>query len=128
MNHLTAAELRDVYDENGGDATRIAAALGIDKIELAERVTLPPSSGYRRRRQPPADLGKDYFRQHIVSARHTDHSTWPSEDEVKIEEARAKYEAGTHDICQGRDRNWFVLYCVPLQTRVGARKFFRLDL
>lgn len=124
MNQVSPERLREVYNENDGDPIKVAAALGLEPSELAARLTLAPVP-VTRRRKPPADIGKDYFRQFIVSVRHAEHPLWPKDDEAKIEEARAKYEAGTHDICQGRDRDWFVLYCVPLKKRVGARKFFR---
>lgn len=120
---ITQERLREIYDECGGDAGLIREKLGLTQLELATVTTaslMPP-----RRRQPPHDVGKNYFRSYIVSVRHAEHATWPREDESKIEDARMKYEAGTHTICQGRDRDWFVLYCVPLSQRVGARKFFR---
>lgn len=124
QEQLTLEQLRDIYDECGGDPVKVSARLGISATELAERASLAPASNPRRR-EPPADLGQPYFRQHIVSVRHVDRPEWPKEDLSKIEDARAKYEAGTHTICQNRDRNFFVLYCVPLRQRVGARKFFR---
>lgn len=124
MSQVSSERLREVYDENGGDPVKVAAALGLSPNELAARLTLAPVPVVSRRK-PPADIGKPYFRAHIVAVRHAEHPLWPKEAEAKIEEARAKYEAGTHTICQGRDRDWFVLYCVPLKKRVGARKFFR---
>lgn len=121
---LSYEELREIYEECGGDPKRVAEALGISASELAERA-IPAPVSLSSRRKPPEDLGHEYFRPFIVSKRHADHTYWPREDESKIEEARAKYEAGTHEICQQRDRDWFVLFCVPRKTRVGARKFFR---
>lgn len=124
MNQISQEDLRKIYDECGGDPSLISEKLGLTKLELASQVITTPIASPRRR-QPPVDVGKDYFRRYIVSVRHADHPTWPKEDEAKIEDARAKYEAGSHTMCQGRDRDWFVLYCVPLKQRVGARKFFR---
>lgn len=126
MSEVSSEKLRELYNEHGGDTAKLAAALGLSAEELAGAVAPAPVPSYRRK-VPPADLGHDYFRAFIVSRRHADYSQWPAEDEAAIEEARAKYEAGTHTICQQRDRNWFVLFCVPLKTRVGARKFFRTD-
>ena len=126
MNQFSPEDLRKVYDENNGDLHAIAGALGISPSELATNAT-PALTTPARRRQPPADIGKPYFLKYRVSVRHADWSMWPSDDQSKIEQARAKYEAGTHTMCQGRDGDWFVLYCVPLQQRVGARKFFRTE-
>lgn len=120
---ISQERLREIYDECGGDSRLISERLGLTQLQLANATTaslMPP-----RRRQPPGDVGVDYFRSYIVSVRHADHPTWPREDEGKIDDARMKYEAGTHTMCQARDRGWFVLYCVPLKQRVGARKFFK---
>lgn len=121
MHPPSPEKLREIYDEHGGDLEAVAAVLGVDLPEHVIPTPIPLPS----RRQPPADLGKAELRQYIVSKRHADHAAWPKEDEAKIEDARAAYEAGTHEMCQGRDRNWFVLYLIPRQKRAGARKFFR---
>lgn len=126
MSQVSSERLREVYTEHGGDPVKVAAALGLSTQDLAARLTIAPVP-VSRRRKPPADVGKDYFRSYIVSIRHAEHTHWPEADLSKIEQARANYEAGTHEICQGRDRDWFVLYCVPRKTRVGARKFFRTE-
>lgn len=118
--------LREIYDECGGDASKVADRLNLSREELAERYTAPPTPPARRRK-PPADLGKDYYRKHIVSVRHAENPVWPKEDEEKIEKARADYESGTHEMCQGRDRDWFVLYSVPRRKRTGPRKFFTVQ-
>lgn len=125
MQITNVEELRKLYDQHGGDRDAVATALGISPEELSERVQ-PAPFNMTRRRQPPADLGHYYFRKYIVSYRHADHAVWPKDDEAAIEEARAKYEAGTHELCQQRDRNWFVLFCVPRVKRTGARKFFQV--
>lgn len=124
MNQISPERLREIYDRCGGDAALIGKELGISHLELANQV-IPPNLMPSRIRKPPTNVGVDYFRQYIVSIKHADHSTWPQADFQAIEEARSKYEAGTHTMTQARDRDWFVLYCVPLKQRVGARKFFR---
>lgn len=124
-NLLTPEELRRIYEECGGDTSLLAQRLNLSREELATRVTPAPTPPARRS-SPPADLGKDYFRKYIVSVRHCENPLWPWADQDKIEDARNKYEAGTHEMCQGRDRDWFVLYCIPRKKRCGARKFFQV--
>lgn len=125
---LTQEELREIYDECGGDVSRIAARLGVSFADYPAAIT-PPNPG--RRRSPPRDIGhrqKDGWPdpKYIVSIRHCD-GAWPSEDQDKIDKARADYEAGSHEMCQGRDRGWFVLFSIPRKKRCGARKFFQME-
>jgi hypothetical protein len=117
---LTSDErvVRELYEQHGGDVGRVAQHLGLG-------VYAPPPVNYSRRRTPPADVGKATLRKFMVSVRHVDSPLWPSEDEGKIEQARSDYEAGSHEMCQGRDlRGWFCLYSIPRKKRAGARKFF----
>ncbi len=113
-------ELQRLHNEYGGDVSKIAAALGLE----AETTVLAAPKTRQRRLERPNDLGKESIRKYIISARHASFSTWPSQDWDKIETARAGYEAGTHEMVQGRDRDWFVQYCIPRKVRTGARKFF----
>lgn len=113
-------ELKRLHEEYGGDTTAVAAHLGLSPTEGRPLTR-------RRKVRPPSDLGKESMRKWIVTARHAEHSTWPTEDQDKIEDARSKYEAGTHEMCQGRDRDWFILYLIPRKTRTGARKFFNVS-
>lgn len=77
------------------------------------------------RRQIPTDLGRPEVRSFMVAHRHVDAPVWPTEFEGKIQDARRKYEEGTHEMCQGRDlRGYFVLYLIPRRVRAPARKFF----
>ena len=123
----TTDEVRTVYAECGGDLEQVAVRLGIPYAEIASLQEVDFSPTPTRRRAPPADLGVDLppDRKYIVSRRHSDNPVWPREDQKKIEEARAAYEAGTHEIVTGRDRGWLLLYCIPRATRAGARKFFQ---
>lgn len=115
---LSDEELSKLYEEYGGDLVAVAQRLNID---VPERPTYVPR---RRTLTAPVDLGRPELRRYRVSAKHTSWSTWPVVDQDKIDDARAKYEAGTHEMCQGRDGDWFVLYLIPRKKRAGARKFF----
>lgn len=115
-------EIRELYEECGGDINLVAVRLGLP----ATAPTPPPY--YRRRQPPPPNLGREELRKYIVSARHVDSPVWPLEDEGKLEDARAAYEAGSHEMCQGRDkRGWIIQYLIPRRKRAGARKFFTME-
>jgi hypothetical protein len=114
-------DVQTLYDQHGGDMKEIAAALGVPFQQEMKDTPAP------RRRVPPADLGASLRpdRKYIVSRRHADNPVWPREDQRKIEDARALYEAGTHEMITGRDRDWFILYSIPRQIRAETRKFFQ---
>lgn len=117
-------QLREIYDECDRDLTKVASRLGISLTDLADLVAPSPTPAPRRRK-PPADIGRESMRKHIVSVRHAEVPVWPAGDLDKIEKAREDYCAGTHEMCQGRDRDWFVLYLIPRKRRTPARPFFR---
>lgn len=119
----------DIYRRHGGDLTKVAAEMGLsysDFVAGPGAALAPPPPPAPRRRPPPDDLGATLApdRKYIVSRRHAENPHWPKEDQTKIEKARANYEAGTHEMITGRDREWFILYSIPRANRTGARKFF----
>ncbi|MFN4091654.1 MAG: hypothetical protein ACK4FG_02005 [Brevundimonas sp.] len=118
---FTPEELKKLHEDYGGDIEKVALAVGVTAPAQPTPMTRP------RRLQRPAELGNPNLRRYIVSARHVEFSTWPSQDEEKILQARANYEAGTHEMCQGRDQDWFILYSIPRKVRTGARKFFHME-
>jgi len=126
----TTEELTKLYTECGGDLQKVADHLGLPYAEFASKFgadLAPPATPPARRRPPPSDLGAALppNRKFIVAFRHADNPLWPRDSQRKIDQARLDYEAGTHEMCQGRDRDWFVLYSIPRKQRTGARKFFQ---
>jgi len=121
---ITQEELRKIYEECGGDLQKISARLGVPLNEFPNTIMPPSHAG--RRRIPPADIGHRPgwpSPKHIVAVRYCDGS-WAISDQDKIDKAREHYEAGTHEMVTGRDRDWFVLFSIPRKKRCGARKFF----
>ena len=113
-------DVQTLYDQHGGDLREIAAKLG---VPFEPETVASPT----RRRSPPADLGASLRpdRKYIVSRRHADNPVWPREDQRKINEARAQYEAGSHEMITGRDRDWFILYSIPRSNQAAKRTFFQ---
>lgn len=42
-----------------------------------------------------------------------------------IAEARKQYEAGTHEMCTGRDGDWLILYAIPRAVVTPRPNYFR---
>ena len=127
---LDLDQLKVIYADCDSSLELTAETLGMTYSEFALKwgflLAPPPKTLAANRRTPPSDLGQDWCRKHTVSIRHAQNPEWPKADLSKIEAARALYERGTHEVVTGRDRDWFTLYCIPRQTRTGARKFFQV--
>lgn len=123
-------QVRDLYNECGGDLEQVAARLGLPYSEFVSKFgaeVAPASTPPARRRPPPSDLGHREGApnpQYIVAVRHADNPMWPPEYDAAIAVARANYEAGTHEMVQGRDRGWFIQYSIPRKKRTETRRFF----
>lgn len=130
MNTQSPEQLKEIYDECGGNLELVAERLGMsfNDFRASAALALVPAPRQERpsRRTAPDDLGNPNLRKHIVAIRHAEHTSWPKKHQRAIEDARLAYEAGTHTMCQGRDRNWFILYLIPLRVRVAPRQFFRM--
>ena len=46
---------------------------------------------------------------------------------LPIQQARAAYEAGTHDMATGRDGKWLILYSIPLASKMPRPNYFQLE-
>jgi hypothetical protein len=55
--------------------------------------------------------GRPELEKYLVATKHANDSWDNSTPELK--HARARYEAGTHEMCQGRDGDNIILYCIP---------------
>ena len=123
LKTVSQDRLREIYEEEGGDLARMAVRLSVAMPVLAA----PNPTPVARRRAPPAEIGQPNLRKYTVSTRNCQTPLWPSQDYEKIATARRKYEAGTHEMCQGRDGEWFILYLIPRNKRVAPRRFFSLE-
>lgn len=118
VTNLTDEEFKALYEECGGDPQRIASHLGVTLPNISPFAPFNP-----RRRQPPENIGNPKLKHRIVSIRHS-MTDWPLADLEKINRARKLYDDGTHEICQGREGDWFILYCIPRKVRTSPRKYF----
>lgn len=125
-SELTTEKLREIYRECDGDLSKVASRLGMSQEAMLNYIAPQPSPP-RRTRLAPNDPGRASLRQYIVSMRHVDVPEWPVKDRNKIDRARTDYENGTHEMFQGKDRGWYILYSQPRKRRVVQRKFFRSE-
>lgn len=106
--------------------SRVAHQYGLDYAELksfvlrhhAANVVVLPT-----RAADPSCLGREELREHIISYKLVD-AAWPAADFDKINKARMQYDAGTHEMCQGRDGGTLILYLIPRKHPTQPRVYF----
>jgi len=102
---------------------KVARNLGLDIrliLPIADEMAGTPRV---QREETHGGFGRPELREHLV-ARKRAGDTWDNTD-PRIADARAAYEAGTHDMATGRDGDWLILYSIP-QRRVTPRPdYFR---
>lgn len=64
--------------------------------------------------------GRPELEQFIVASRRAMAGVWDN-DSTEIRDARAAYEAGTHEMATGRDGPWLILYCIPRRYPATGR-------
>lgn len=68
--------------------------------------------------------GRPELLPYLAARRKVSDPSWDN-DSVEIQQARADFEAGTHNMVTGRDGNWLLMYMIP-QERVTPRPdYFR---
>src|SRR5690606_36861682 len=101
----------------------VAAQLDIPYSEFVSRYApaiAPAAQAPAPRRPPPADVGHMLAprQKHLIAVRHVDSGIWPQEYQGVIAKARRDYEAGTHEMVQGKDpRGWYVLFSIPRKKK-----------
>jgi len=113
----------------GGNLSKVARVLGVDYFALKSRFGPTTTSGppFRPALGPePADirtLGRPGFEQFVIAIKRQG-GTWPEKYREVIEDARRKFDAGTHEMFQTPNNGWVVLYLIPRLRPTKRRNFF----
>lgn len=102
---------------------KVARNLGIDLRSVLEIADKTGGSSRTSREEQFEGEGRPELRQFLV-ARKRAHHEWDNEDPL-IAQARADYEAGTHEMATGRDGDWLILYSIPRNRPQPRPNYFR---
>lgn len=118
----------DELRRTNGNLSKVARTLGIDYFALrtkygqqVRQVPFRPALG-----REPVDirvLGKPGLEQYVIAVKRAG-SVWPTKYAAIIEDARRKYDAGTHEMYQGVNKGWVVLYLEPRMVPDSPRNYF----
>jgi hypothetical protein len=100
----------------GWDFTRVARMYGVT-IQFLQREFYTEAENLKT-------PGNPRLAKHLVSLRTVDSDCWPERDAVKIDQARADYDAGKVEMCQGKADGFFLLYAIPRKVLASRRQFF----
>lgn len=111
----------------GGNISKVARHLGLDYYALREQARKDAGLDFVRATEPePEDirtLGRPGFRVFVIAVKPKG-SAWPAKYADVINEARRKFDAGTHDMYQTSNGGWVVQYLIPLANKREACRFF----
>jgi hypothetical protein len=129
-NSATTSLIKEEIKRTGGNLSKVARALGLDYYALLDqrkremstrRVGITPVSG-----PIPDDfrtLGREGHQHNVIAVKRQGEG-WPERFTAAIAEAREKYDAGTHEMCQTTEFGWVVQYLIPRLKPAPRRKFF----
>lgn len=117
--------LRTLKTENY-NYSKVAKAFGLPFDAL--RKHFPQNSHYQLEERIPLpsdirDLAREPLRQFVIAVKPAG-GAWPEKYKDVIAEARRKFDAGTHEMCQGKRGGWTIQYLIPRWVRVPRRRYF----
>lgn len=127
ISKLIDEELKRTND----NVSKVARAFGLDYFALKDRqqrlATAARSTGVHPALGPIPDdisvLGRTGFQHNVVAVKRQG-DAWPERFSAAIADARAKFDAGTHEMFQTSDNGWVVQYLIPRLKVTARRRFF----
>ena len=101
---------------------RAARALNIS-LDRVKRVVGQKDYHVEKRPAQYGGRGRPELEQYIVATKNADES-WPIDSE-ELAVCRAQFEAGTHEMCQGRDGDTIIQYSIPRATPQPRHNHFK---
>ena len=115
MTDSTSALKKEIARQ-GGDISKAARGLGYNYFAASKRFTQTAPD-----REP--ELGRAELRKYIIAHTRADRG-WSIFQQTILEDARKKYDAGTHEMCQGRDGRIIIQYLIPRLIPTKPRRYF----
>ncbi len=126
-NNLEESLIAEAMKESGGNVSAVARRLGLNYYALRERQMPEYNLTFPRASTPePEDirtLGKSGLERYVIAVKPRG-TGWPVKYKTTIEDARKKFDAGTHDMYQTNFQGWVVQYLIPLLYPRKACRYF----
>ena len=125
MSNLIDSTIKDM----DGNLSKVARVLGIDYFALKDREAqkMVPTSYPVPSSPRPVDiktLGREHARRYVIAVRPRG-ALWSPQDRNVLNDARRKFDAGTHEMFQTTEpTGWVVQYLIPRLVPTKPRRFF----
>lgn len=124
QNELLREEIKKCH----GNLSRVARNLGLPYSLVLQKVAPRPSVLMSPTFGPePTDIrtaAKPGFEQWVIAVKRVG-CGWPDKYNDVIQDARRKFDQGTHEMFQSNTRGWVVQYLVPRKGATAPRRFFK---
>lgn len=128
--NTTYSLIDEELKRTGGNLSKVARGLGLNYFALKERQLLAQlnrKTGVHPAKGPePEDittLGCPGWELNVIAVKRQGEA-WPKKYAAVIEDARRKFDEGTHEMYQTSDKGWVVQYLIPRLRPVARRTFF----
>lgn len=120
--------IRSELRSKGYNISQTAKSLGLDYKDLKDEFGIKHDPIVRPKGPMPIDyqsLGKANMRKFVIAVKPNG-GVWPQQFYNAIQDGRRKYDAGTHEMCQGKRKDgWIVLYLIPrVEVRPPRARYF----
>lgn len=115
MQNLANA-LREELKATNGRLTKAARNLNFDVRAAHLRLGAGGST-------PTIQKGREELRKYAIAYRPAT-GEWPRVFKEALADARRKFDAGTHEMVQGRDGHYIIQYLIPRLVPTKPRRFF----
>lgn len=120
--------IREELKRTGGNFSKVARTLGLDFYSFAKQYRPMAVTPFVAPTGPePEDirvLGKEGFRGWVIAVKRGG-SAWPEKYAAVLQDARDKFDNGTHEMFQTNTRGWVVQYLIPRKRSIQRKPFFR---
>lgn len=124
---FTDSHIREELKRCNYDISKAARQLGIPFEALNKKYGVLITPIVIPKEPIPADiksLGKEGLKEFVIAVK-ANTSPWPLRFFAAIRDARVKYDKGTHEMCQQkRTDGWIVLYLIPRGMPIRRDPYF----
>lgn len=122
----TTELITETMKESGDNLSYVSRVLGLDYHALKQRFPQHSNTVPTPKEPEPKDistLGRKGFQQYVIAVKMAGHA-WPSKYTSVLDDARRKFDAGTHEMFQTNGNGWVVQYLIPYLVPIERRQFF----
>jgi hypothetical protein len=81
----------------------------------------------RRKLTLNQNIGRPEMARHMIACVEICAGKQWDNESPGVAEARARYEAGTHEMCFAKDGEWAILYSIPRKVKAPKPEFFKMQ-